>query len=95
MGNGLQYFLNNRLSGSISCIKKFTNWRNNNYPLRFIGNASSSYTFFEISPSDLSYIKDGAKIFNHQLYGVSVKDFMRETKIKKRFTVVATVKSTD
>jgi hypothetical protein len=49
MGNGLQYYLYNRLGASTALVKSMSNMQNKNYPIRITMNPSESYTYNSIS----------------------------------------------
>lgn len=92
MGNSLQSLVLNRL-GSTTILKSISPMSQHNIGLRLTMNPTETYLFDELESTTVNELLQDARVFNKQRMGLRVRDFLRESKINKRYQVIATFKT--
>ena len=92
MGASVQSLLLNRLS-STTILKAMTPIVHQNLGLRLVRDPADTYVFDELDASTVDEFVQDALVFNKQKLGLRVRDFLRESRINKRYNVVATFKT--
>jgi len=93
MGHSLQNFLYNRVPNDKNIMRPIPSAHNRNLKLRTVVEPEKSFILDEIADGDIEDYMHSGTVFYRQKLGLRVRDFEKESRINKRYQIVATYKT--
>lgn len=92
MGASLQSYLLARL-GSTTIFQSMSNLAQQNLGLRLVMDPADTYLFDELDSNTVDEFLQDARVWQKQRLGLTVRAFLAESRINKRYQVIATFKT--